>query len=136
MKNHYLRQNINSLFNFTSYSYIDKILEDKNLYALFEEAVTKVCDENDKDILHTVHLMLVRKVYNARCNEFLKAVNKFNCMKENKAVDANVQLRDSLKVFAKKRLHLSNNNMHYFFFNSVLYTNEQSDTDFCLCLTF
>ena len=80
-------------------------MQDANLYQLYKEAVAKVSSEHmyNEEILRSVHDIILKKIYNARCNEFLKATNKLNCMKESKVVDANVMLRDHLKSYVSQK---------------------------------
>ncbi len=47
--------------------------------------------------------VLVSKIYNARSNEFLRTISRLECIKQKKAVDVNVGLRDSLKTYAVKK---------------------------------
>lgn len=55
-------------------------------------------------IIEEVHKKLLWKVYNARCNEFLRSINKISCMHQNRSVDASIGLRDKLKVYAVEKL--------------------------------
>ena len=55
-------------------------------------------------IIEEVHKKLLWKVYNARCNEFLRSINKISCMHQNRSVDASTGLRDKLKVYAVEKL--------------------------------
>ena len=55
-------------------------------------------------IIEDVHKKLLWKVYNARCNAFLRSINKMSCMHQNRSVDASTGLRDKLKVYAVEKL--------------------------------
>lgn len=55
------------------------------------------------EITKKVHEMLLTMFYNARCNEFLKNITKLSCIKNKKAVDVNVGLRDKLKCYAAEK---------------------------------
>ena len=55
-------------------------------------------------IIEEVYKKLLWKVYNARCNEFLRSINKISCMHQNRSVDASTGLRDKLKVYAVEKL--------------------------------
>ena len=59
------------------------------------------------DTVQQVHTMLLSKIYNARSNEFLRGVNKLQCIKSNKAVDVNIGLRDQLKCYAAEKRTLA-----------------------------
>ena len=60
--------------------------------------------ETSMRIVEELHKQLLWKVYNARCNEFLRSINKISCMHQNKSVDASIGLRDRLKVYAVEKL--------------------------------
>ena len=55
-------------------------------------------------IIEDVHKKLLWKVYNARCSEVLRSINKMSCMHQNRSVDASTGLRDKLKVYAVEKL--------------------------------
>lgn len=44
------------------------------------------------------------KVFNARCNEFLRSIGKLSCIENSKVIDGSVSLRDELKVYALKKI--------------------------------
>ena len=78
------------------------MVKDCTLLTSFMEAVQQL-----HPTLHTgtgtveqVHEMLLLKIYNARSNEFLQGISKLSCIKNNKAVDVNIGLRDQLKYYA------------------------------------
>ena len=50
--------------------------------------------------------MLLSKNYNARSNEFLHSISKLACIKQKKAVDVNIGLRDKLKCYAAEKLSI------------------------------
>ncbi len=80
---------------------------DNLLLSKFTIAVNEiVCDaaSPSKQVIDDVHSKLLWKVYNTRCNEFLQALNKLSCLEKNKSVDADVGLRDMLKVYAIKKV--------------------------------
>ena len=54
-------------------------------------------------VIERVHGILLAKTYNATSNEFVRTVSKLNCIKEKKAVDANMGLRDKLKSYAVEK---------------------------------
>ena len=56
------------------------------------------------EVIESVHNLLINKVYNARCNEFLRTVTKLACIDKGKGIDGNVSLRDELKVCALKKM--------------------------------
>lgn len=83
----------------------DSVLKDSAtwLFDKFEEAVQRLCPTHDKEVAVQVHEQLLTKIYNTRCNEFLRSVTKLSCIKGKKAVDVNLGLRDELKYFASKK---------------------------------
>ena len=56
------------------------------------------------EVIESVHNLLINKVSNARCNEFLRTVTKLACIDKGKGIDGNVSLRDELKVCALKKM--------------------------------
>lgn len=76
---------------------------DQSLLIAFKSAVAELGVEADEDTIVHAHRLLLQKVYNARCNEFLRAINKLACIDKDKVVDSNVSLRDELKVYAIKK---------------------------------
>ncbi len=73
---------------------------------VFKLAVTEIQGETIPEGVEAVHTLLVHKVYNARCNEFLRTISKLTCMEKGKRIDSSVSLRDELKVCV-----LSNNSI-------------------------
>ena len=73
---------------------------DRTLLTEFREAVIKLDQSFQPEIVEKVHSILFTKLYNARCNEFVRSISKLSCIQENRAVDASVGLRDKLKVYA------------------------------------
>lgn len=72
-------------------------------YALLHQFQAGIVDSGiqpPSDVVGKVHNILVEKVSNARCNEFLQSIGKLGCIDNNKVVDGNVSLRDELKVYA------------------------------------
>ena len=69
---------------------------------MFRTAVTKIQAYVSNDDIASLHKLLLHKVYNARCNEFLRTITKLTCMDKGKGIDGNVSLRDELKVCALK----------------------------------
>lgn len=55
------------------------------------------------DVIERVHGILLAKIYNATCNEFLRTISKLHCIKEKKAVDASMGLRDKLKSYVVEK---------------------------------
>lgn len=76
---------------------------DKTLLSEFSKSVIGLHPGTDQDMIKSVHALLLHKIYNVRSNEFLRNIGKTDCMKQKKAVDANVGLRDTLKTFAVKK---------------------------------
>ena len=79
------------------------MVKDCTLLAKFREAVWSLQPSTHEDVLKQVHGVLLSKIYNARCNEFLRGITKLSCIKNNKAVDVNIGLRDQLKCYAAKK---------------------------------
>jgi hypothetical protein len=75
------------------------ITEDQDLLDKFQCGVVEAGLQSTTDTVKCVHKMLVDKICNARCNEFLYSIGKLD---KNKAVDGSVSLRDELKVYALK----------------------------------
>lgn len=76
---------------------------DKTLFPEFSKMVDSLDLGRDSDTMKTVHALLLDKMYNVRTNEFLRNISKTDCIKQKKAVDANVGLRDTLKTFATQK---------------------------------
>ena len=83
---------------------------DSVLLEKFKEAVKEVmgAEETSGQTTESVHSKLLWKVYNTRCNEFLRSITKLACIQQNKAVDADTGLRDKLKVYAVERKSIFN----------------------------
>lgn len=64
----------------------------------FKLAISQFHEQTTLEDIESVHNLLVCKVYNARCNEFLRTVNKLACIEQGKRIDGSVSLRDELKV--------------------------------------
>jgi len=79
------------------------ILEDDTLMSLFTETVKEIVPSATLSCIKRVHKILVSKLYNCRCNEYLNGINQKNLMKENKTVTACVGLRDKLKLYATEK---------------------------------
>lgn len=79
---------------------------DYSLLELFQRSVEEAQVEAAHETVAAVHAMLVTKIYNARCNEYLRTVGKLSCIDRKKAVDVNVGLRDQLKTYAAERMSL------------------------------
>lgn len=79
------------------------MVKDCTLLVKFREAVQSLQPSIHEDMLKQVHGMLLSKIYNARCNEFVRGITKLSCIKNNKAVDVNIGLRDQLKCYAAKK---------------------------------
>ena len=78
------------------------ITADQDLLGKFQCGVAEARIQSTTDTVKCVHKMLVDKICNARCNEFLRSIGKLACIDKNKAVDGSVSLRDELKVYALK----------------------------------
>ena len=76
---------------------------DNTLLSEFSKVVNQLQIGADSATVKSVNAMLLHKMYNVRANEFLRNVSKTDCIKQKKAVDANVGLRDTLKTFAIKK---------------------------------
>ena len=76
------------------------MVKDSTLFLTFSNIVRQLLEPASPELLKKVHAMLLTKIYNARSNEFLQGVSKLSCIKNNKAVDVNVGLRDKLKCYA------------------------------------
>ena len=76
------------------------VLEDQTLRQTFQRCVDEVVSPLDQDTVNLVYSVLLAKVFNARCNEYLRAVSTEATQKDNKTVDVHVGLRDKLKTFA------------------------------------
>lgn len=66
----------------------------------FTSAVQELKPDTPINVIERVHGLLLAKIYNAASNEFLRTLNKLNCIKEKKAADVNMGLRDKLKSYA------------------------------------
>lgn len=85
----------------------DNIVLDATLLAEFSKAVQNLQPGVTMDMIERIHVALLDKIYNVRSNEFLHNVSKTDCIKQGKAVDANIGLRDTLKSYAvKKQSHV------------------------------
>ena len=76
------------------------MVKDCTLLTSFMEAVQQLHPTLHTGTVEQVHEMLLLKIYNARSNEFLRGISKLSCIKNNKAVDVNIGLRDQLKCYA------------------------------------
>ena len=82
----------------------DSVSKDCTLFEKFEEAVQGLHPQaTQKELVKQVHEHLLSKIYNARCNKFLRSITKLSCIKSNKAVDVNIGLHYELKYFAAKK---------------------------------
>ena len=79
------------------------MVKDCTLLTTFREAVNSLHPSIHEDTLKHVHGVLLAKIYNTRCNEFLRGITKLSCIKNNKAVHVNVGLRDQLKCYAARK---------------------------------
>ena len=70
---------------------------------MFEECIHQVVTSTDKEVLDDVFSVIVLRVYNARCNEYLRAISNDIERKDNKTADVNVGLRDKLKAYAAEK---------------------------------
>ena len=50
-----------------------------------------------------VHGYFLSKIYNCRCNEYLKSLQQEFLTNQDKSVDVHVGLRDQLKTYASKK---------------------------------
>lgn len=65
--------------------------------------MAKIVPSVDKKIVETIFSMLLLKIYNARCNEYLKSVTSDSTKRGNKTADVHVGLRDKLKIYAAEK---------------------------------
>lgn len=79
---------------------------DSTLLTTFSEAVQDLYPLAPIDVVARVHGVLLSKIYNARSNEFLHSISKLACIKQKKAVDVNIGLRDKLKCYAAEKLSI------------------------------
>lgn len=82
------------------------ILLDRTLLSKFSDAVQAIQPNTPIDTIEKIHEALLDKLYNVRSNEFLRMVTKTDCIKNKKAVDANVGLRDKLKSYAVEKFNI------------------------------
>ena len=66
--------------------------------------MNEIAGDTSNQVIEDVHNKLLWKIYNTRCNEFLRSITKLSCVDKNKAVDADIGLRDKLKVYAVEKL--------------------------------
>lgn len=60
----------------------------------------------DQKTIQRVHVILLAKLYNCRCNEHLKSITHTASFKQKKSADVHVGLRDKLKTYAaEKKVH-------------------------------
>ncbi len=85
-------------------------MSDAVLLQTFTGAVQEICPVVTTEVVITVHGVILTKIYNARCNEFLHAIGQLDCLRKNKAVDVNIGLRDKLKSFASEKQSRTLNN--------------------------
>ena len=91
----------------------DSVVKDSTLLIKFNEALEHLHTDHPAGVVQEVHEMLLTKFYNARSNEFLKNITKLSCIKNKKAVDVNVGLRDKLKCYAaEKQTEFEDDVMH------------------------
>ena len=79
------------------------MVKDSTLLPKFSDAVQELHSASPMEIVQQVHAMLLTKFYNAKSNEFLQGITKLSCIKNNKAVDVNIGLRDKLKCYAAEK---------------------------------
>ena len=82
---------------------------DSVLLETFESAVDEMKADFSRQDVEVIHNKLIWKIYNARCNEFLRSIAKLSCIQQKKSVDASIGLRDKLKVYAIEKLSVFNN---------------------------
>ena len=81
---------------------------DNTLLEKFTVAVNALEVDTSQQAVKEVHSMLIWKIYNARCNEFVRSTIKLSCIEKDRCVDASTGLRDKLKVFAVEKLSTVN----------------------------
>ena len=77
---------------------------DNTLLEKFTVAVNALEVDTSQQTVKEVHKMLIWKIYNARCNEFLRSTMKLSCIDKDRCVDASIGLRDKLKVYAVQKV--------------------------------
>lgn len=76
---------------------------DSTLLTTFSNAAHDLHPTSSTDVVARVHGILLSKIYNARSNKFLHSISKLTCIKQQKAVDVNIGLRDKLKCYAAEK---------------------------------
>lgn len=94
---------MNLIINFLTQVTKDSIILDATLLTQFKTAVNELQPDTHTDVIERVHGALLAKIYNATSNEFVRTISKLNCIKEKKAVDVNMGLRDKLKSYAMEK---------------------------------
>lgn len=80
------------------------VLEDQSLQQTFQEAVDQIVSSPvDRETAKRVHAVILAKVFIARCNEYLRAINDEATRKDKKTVDVHIGLRDKLKTYAAEK---------------------------------
>ena len=67
------------------------ISANQDLLDIFLAGIAESCIQATIDTVETVHKILVDKICNARCNEFLRSIGKLACIEKNKSLQARRQ---------------------------------------------
>ena len=70
---------------------------------IFNDCIDEVVETSDKPVTYRVCKEIVLKFYNARCNEYLRAIRDDKTRKENKTTNIHVGLRGKLKTYAAEK---------------------------------
>lgn len=81
---------------------------DNSILETFTAALRNMGVDPSMQAINEVHNKLVWKIYNARCNEFLRATTKLSQIQQNKGVSASTGLRDKLKTYAVEKVSVFN----------------------------
>lgn len=77
---------------------------DNSILEKFTTALGNMGVVTSSQAIIEIHNKLVWKIYNVRCNEFLRATTKLSQIQQKKGVDASTGLRDKLKAYAVEKV--------------------------------
>ncbi len=73
----------NTQYNYYDSAFIrDNILLDATLLTEFSKAVQNFQSDASMEVIKSIHRAMLDKMYNVRCNEFLRTVTKTDCIKK------------------------------------------------------
>ena len=81
---------------------------DNSIFETFTAALHNMGVVVSRQAINEVHNKLIWKIYNVRCNEFLRATTKLSQIQQNKGVGASTGLRDKLKTYAAEKMSVFN----------------------------